>query len=147
MWLPLGKQEIFCNKPRTLLSSLYVHLNQCAKLLSKQLEENFKNLLGMELVTDVTFLVPLSANKEESKYLTSKDRFFDKEKTHFKALNNQEEYFRRYENICCMVFLIKMLMTSLHAVFKIYLGLIYDQWLSFACKNHNLLFYVCSGKC
>ena len=101
----------------------------------------------MELVTDVTFLVPLSANKEESKYLTSKDRFFDKEKTHFKALNNQEEYFRRYENICCMVFLIKMLMTSLHAVFKIYLGLIYDQWLSFACKNHNLLFYVCSGKC
>ena len=53
-----------CNKPRTFLISLYAHLNQCAKLLSKQLDEKFKHLLGMELVTDVIFLVPLSANND-----------------------------------------------------------------------------------
>ena len=53
---------MFCNKPRTLLSSLYVHLTQCVELLSKQLEENFKHLLGMELITDVVFLVFSSEN-------------------------------------------------------------------------------------
>ena len=53
---------MFCNKPRTLLSSLYVHLTQCVELLSKQLEENFKHLLGMELITDVEFLVFSSEN-------------------------------------------------------------------------------------
>ena len=53
---------MFCNKPRTLLSSLYVHLTQCVELLSKQLEQNFKHLLGMELITDVVFLVFSSEN-------------------------------------------------------------------------------------
>ena len=55
----LAHQEFFCNKPRTLLSSLYVHLTQCAKLLCKHLEANLKHLLGMELATDVIFLVLL----------------------------------------------------------------------------------------
>ena len=53
---------MFCNKPRTLLSSLYVHLTQCVELLSKHLEENFKHLLGVELITDVVFLVFSSEN-------------------------------------------------------------------------------------
>ena len=45
-------------------------------------------------------------------YLTQKDRFFDKEKIYFEDVNNQNKYFRGYENICCMVFLNNMLMTS-----------------------------------
>ena len=56
--------RIFCNKLRTLLSSLYVYLTQCAKLLSKQLEANFKHLRGMELATDVIFLVLSSINND-----------------------------------------------------------------------------------
>ena len=47
------KSKMFCNKLRTLLSSLYFHLIQCVKLLSKHLEANFKHLFGMELVNDV----------------------------------------------------------------------------------------------
>ena len=66
---PLAHQEIFYNKLRTLLSSLYVHLTQCPKLLSKFLEANFKDLLGMELATDVTFLVPSSVNNDLSLYV------------------------------------------------------------------------------
>ena len=56
--------RIFCKKLRTLLSSLYVYLTQCAKQLSKQLEANFKHLQGMELTTDVIFLVLLSINND-----------------------------------------------------------------------------------
>ena len=59
-----NKPKMFCNKPRTLLSSLYFHLTQCVKLLSKHLEANFKHLLGMELATDVVFLV-LSSEKND----------------------------------------------------------------------------------
>ena len=55
------------------------------------------------------------------------DSFFNKENTYFEAVNNQEEYFRGYENICCMVFLNNMLMTSSHMVFNIPLDLIYEQ--------------------
>ena len=54
-WPSLAHQESFCSKPRTLLSSLYVHLTQCADLLSKHLEANFKHLLRMELAVDVIF--------------------------------------------------------------------------------------------
>ena len=54
----------FCNKSRTLLSFLYVHLTQCAKILSKHLEANFKHLFGMELATDVIFLVFSSADND-----------------------------------------------------------------------------------
>ena len=54
---PLAHQEIFSNKPRTILSSLYAHLIDCVKPLSKHLKANFKHLLGMELATDVIFLV------------------------------------------------------------------------------------------
>ena len=54
----------FCKKPKTLLSSPYVHLTECAKLIFKHLEENFKHLLGMELATDVIFLVLLSVNND-----------------------------------------------------------------------------------
>ena len=34
LWPPLAHQEIFCNKPRLLLSSSYAHWTLCAKLLS-----------------------------------------------------------------------------------------------------------------
>ena len=51
-----------------LLSSLYVHFTQSAKLLSKHLEANFKHLLGMELVTDVVFLVLSSENDDLTTY-------------------------------------------------------------------------------
>ena len=70
---------------------------------------------------------------EENKYLTSKylnkylRPLFWWKKTYFKALNNQEEYFRRYENICCMIFLNNTLITLSHIVFNISLGLICDQ--------------------
>ena len=63
------KLKMFCNKPRTLLSSLYFHLIQCVKLLSKHLEANFKHLLGMELVTDVVFLVLSSENNDLTIYV------------------------------------------------------------------------------
>ena len=56
------KPKNFCYKPRTLLSFLYLDFIQCAKLLSEHLEWNFNHLLGMELVTDVVFLVLSSAN-------------------------------------------------------------------------------------
>ena len=64
-----SKPKIFCNKPRTLLSSLYVHSTQCVKLLSKHLETNFKHLLGMELVTDVVFLALSSENNDLTTYV------------------------------------------------------------------------------
>ena len=54
--------HLFCNKPKTLLSSLYVHLTQCVKLLSKNLEGDFKYLSGMELAIDIIFLVLSSVN-------------------------------------------------------------------------------------
>ena len=175
-----------CNKPRTLLSSPYIHLTECAKLLCKHLEENFKHLLGMELAADVIFLVLSSVKNdlciyvfatgvgceiryvdstelkdipyisaratcvikfsvketsmlrlkiwmlsflEESTYtyITQKDRFFDKEKIYLEDVNNQNEYFRRNGNICCMVFLNNMLMTSLHIIFNFLLDSIYNQ--------------------
>ena len=64
-----NKPKMFCNKPRTLLSSLYFHLTQCVKLLSKHLEANFKHLLGMELVTDVVFLALSSENNDLTTYV------------------------------------------------------------------------------
>ena len=51
------------------MSSLYVHFNQCVKLLSKHLEANFKHLLGMELVTDIIFLVLSSENNDLTIYV------------------------------------------------------------------------------
>ena len=66
---PLAHQKNFYNKLRTLLSSLYVHLIQCPKLLSKHLEVNFKHLLGMELTADVIFLVPSSLKNDLSLYV------------------------------------------------------------------------------
>ena len=69
LWAPLAYQDIFCNKPKRLQSFLYVHLTQCAKLLSICLEANFKHLFGMELVTDVIFLVLSSANNDLSIYI------------------------------------------------------------------------------
>ena len=64
-----NKPKMFCNKPRTLLNSLCFHLTQCVKLFSKHLEANFKHLLGMELVTDVIFLVLSSANNDLTIYI------------------------------------------------------------------------------
>ena len=60
---------MFCNKPRMLLSSLYVYFTQFVKLLPKHIEANFKHLLGMELVTDVIFLVLSSANNDLNIYV------------------------------------------------------------------------------
>ena len=59
----------FCNKLRTLLSYIYIHSTQCAKLLSKHLEANFKHLFGMELATHVNFLVLSSVNNDLSLYV------------------------------------------------------------------------------
>ena len=64
-----SKPKMFCNKPRTLLSSLYFHLTQCIKLLSKHLEANIKHLLGMELVSYVVFLVLSSENNDLTIYV------------------------------------------------------------------------------
>ena len=50
---------------------------------------------------------------------------FDKENTHFEAVNNQEEYFP--ENICCMVILNNIPMISSLIVFNNPLDLICDQ--------------------
>ena len=60
---------MFCNKPRMLLSSLYVYFTQFVKLLSKYIEANFKDLLELELVTDVIFLVLSSANNDLTIYV------------------------------------------------------------------------------
>ena len=51
------------------MSSLYVHLTQCADLLSKHLEANFKHLLEMELATDAIFLVLSSVNNDVFLYI------------------------------------------------------------------------------
>ena len=64
-----NKPKMSCNKPRTLLSSLYFHLTQCVKPVSKHLEANFKHLFGMELVTDVVFLVLSSENNDLTIYV------------------------------------------------------------------------------
>ena len=60
-------------------------------------------------------------------YITQKDRFFDKEKIYLEDVNNQNEYFRRNGNICCMVFLNNMLITSLQITFNFLLDSIYNQ--------------------
>ena len=60
----ISTPKFFLNKPRTLLSSLYVHLIHCVKPLSKHLKANFKHLLGMELATDAIFLVLLPVNND-----------------------------------------------------------------------------------
>ena len=58
----LTHQDIFCNKHIIFLSSLHVHVTQCARLYSKNLKANLKHLLGMKLATDIIFLVLLSVN-------------------------------------------------------------------------------------
>ena len=55
---------MFLNKPRTLLSFLYVYSIHCIKVLSKHLEANFKHLFGIQFATDVIFLVLSSANSD-----------------------------------------------------------------------------------
>ena len=167
---------------------------------SKHLEENFKNLLGMEVVTDVVFLVLSSETndwtiyvfatgagikirsagstelknvpylscratctinvsfKETSMLRSGCSAFWRRaniklkkttsliRKTYFKALKNQEEYFRQYENICCMIFLNKTLTTLSEIVFNISLGFIYDQCHTLHAKP-QVFFCVCFGNC
>ena len=60
---------MFCNKLRTLQSSLHIHLTQFSELLSKHLEADFKHLLGMELATDAIFFVLSSANSDLFTYV------------------------------------------------------------------------------
>ena len=40
-----SKPKLFCNKPTAVLSSLYVHLIQCVKLLLNTLKQTSKNYL------------------------------------------------------------------------------------------------------
>ena len=69
MWATLAHQEISCNKLRTLLSTLYVHLTQCTELRSKHIKANFEHLLGMELATDVAVLFLSSVTNEIFVYI------------------------------------------------------------------------------
>ena len=46
------------------MSFLYVYSIHYVKILCKHLEANFRRLLGMEIATDVTFLVLLSVNND-----------------------------------------------------------------------------------
>ena len=77
---------------------------------------------------------------EWSKYPTLNDRFFNKENAYFEAVNNQEEYFREYENKSCTVFPKNMLMTSSHMVFNVPLDLIYDQCYPLHAKATSFCF-------
>ena len=63
------KLRNFCNKPKTLLSSVYDHFTQCVKLPSKHLEVNFKHSLGMELLIDAIFLVLSPENEDLTIYV------------------------------------------------------------------------------
>ena len=60
-----------------------------------------------------------------NKHLTQNNPFLNKEKIYFKAVNNQEGYFRGHENICFTVFPNNML-TS-YFVFNVPLDLIDDH--------------------
>ena len=42
------------------------------------------------------------------------DSLLDKIKIYLEEVNNQKEYFRDYENVCCMIFLKNMLMSPSH---------------------------------
>ena len=77
---------------------------------------------------------------EWSKYLTWNDCFFNKENAQFEAVNNQEECFRGYDNICCMVFLNNMLMALSHMVFDIPHDWIYDQCYPLHAKTTSVCF-------
>ena len=69
-----SKPKMFCNKPRTLLMFALDELSICSfnlmcQTTSKHLEANFKNLLGIKLVTDVIFLVLWSENNDWTIYV------------------------------------------------------------------------------
>ena len=64
-----SKPKIFCNKARTLLSSLYANLTQCVKVLSKHFVAKLKRLLETELVTDVVFFVLSSESNNLTIYV------------------------------------------------------------------------------
>ena len=71
-----------------------------------------------------------------SKYLNNlKNHVLDKENTYFEAVDNQEEYFRGYENICFMAFPNNMLIS--HIVFNVPLDLIDDQYYPLHIKATN----------
>ena len=55
-------------------------------------------------------------------------------------MNNQEQYFRGHENICCMVFLNNMPMTWSHIAFNIHLDLIYNQCYPLNAKTKSFCF-------
>ena len=71
----------------SLASYMYIKVCRTA-FKSKHLDANFKHLLGMKLATDVIFLVLASVNNDLFMYFC--DHFFDKEKTYFEEVNNQE---------------------------------------------------------
>ena len=77
---------------------------------------------------------------ERNKYLTENDYFIGKENTNVEAVNNAEEYFREHENICFMVFLKNMFMTSSHIVFNIIPNLINEQYYPLHVKTTSFSF-------
>ena len=77
---------------------------------------------------------------EGSIYPTKNDHLFNKENAYFDTVNIQAEYFRGYENICCMVFPKNMLMTLSHMVFNISLDFIYGQCYPLHGKTRSFCF-------
>ena len=63
---PKGSPWSHCHDIKRIL---YVHLTQCAELLSKHDKANFRHLLGMELKTDAIFLVLSSVNNDLFTYV------------------------------------------------------------------------------
>ena len=94
-----------------------------------------RNLDAQIKIWMLTFL-----EKSTYTYLTQKDRFFDKEKIYFEDVNNQNEYFRGYENICCMVFLNNILMTSPQIAFNFPFDSIYTNCYPLHAKTTSLCF-------
>ena len=77
---------------------------------------------------------PVRSTSGEEQIANYNDRFFDKERTYFETVNNQEEYFRAHEKICFMVFLNNILMTSSHTEFNTPLDSISGQCFPFHAK-------------
>ena len=71
----------------------------------------------------VTCTISFSVKDAQSKDLDIQVFASLMKNTSFEAVYNQEEYSRGYNNICCMVFLKNILMTSSHIVFNIPLDL------------------------
>ena len=136
-------------------SALYMCIcsfNPMCQIISKHLEVNFKNLLGMKYVPDVVFLVLWSKNNDWTIYVFAAGvgcKIRSVGSTEFRNIPYlssratctinvmvTETLLLRLkiwilsfleERKCCMIFLNKTLITLSHIVFNISLGLIYEQ--------------------